>query len=118
MRKHLRTKRIEDIRQVGIDRVVDITLGQGEKAYHILIEFYASGNLILTDDKYNIISLLRTHRYDEDTRCAVGEPYPFTHAANLSLDSIVRDKKGIEEMLKEVEEKKEEEGQSKFHPLD
>ena len=89
LRKHLRTRRVEEIRQVGIDRVVDITLGQGEAAYHILIEFYASGNLILTDSKYTILSLLRTHRYDEETRCAVGEIYPFSHAANLSLDSIV-----------------------------
>lgn len=85
----MRTRRVEEIRQVGIDRVVDITLGQGEAAYHILIEFYASGNLILTDSKYTILSLLRTHRYDEETRCAVGEVYPFSHAANLSLDSIV-----------------------------
>lgn len=99
---------MEDIRQVGIDRVVDITLGQDDNAFHILIEFYASGNLILTDSKYNIISLLRTHRYDEDTRCAVGEKYPFTHAANLSLDSIVKDRQGLEEML-QAEDKKEEE---------
>ncbi len=99
---------MEDIRQVGIDRVVDITLGQGEKAFHILIEFYASGNLILTDHEYKIISLLRTHRYDEDTRWAVGEPYPFTFAANLNLDSIVSDKSGIEKMLAEIESKKEE----------
>lgn len=76
-----------------------------------MIEFYASGNLILTDHKYNIISLLRTHRYDEDTRCAVGEAYPFTFAANLSLDSIVKDKSGIEQMLQEAEEKKEDDDQ-------
>lgn len=101
----MRTRRVEEIRQVGIDRVVDITLGQGEGAYHILIEFYASGNLILTDSKYAIISLLRTHRYDEETRCAVGEVYPFSHAANLSLDSIICDKQGIEKMLEESQEK-------------
>lgn len=88
-------------------------MGQGENAFHILIEFYASGNLILTDYKYNIISLLRTHRYDEDTRCAVGEAYPFTHAANLNLSSIVSDKQGIEDMLQSIEEKKDDE-QSKY----
>lgn len=106
---------MEDIRQVGIDRVVDITLGQDEKAFHILIEFYASGNLILTDHEYKIISLLRTHRYDEDTRCAVGEPYPFTYAANLNLDSIVSDKAGIENMLVQIMMKQEAEAtQSKY----
>ena len=88
--------------------MVDITLGQDQGAFHILIEFYASGNLILTDHEYNIISLLRTHRYDEDTRCAVGEKYPFTYAANLSLDSIVKDKSGIEELIQQAEIKNEE----------
>jgi predicted ribosome quality control (RQC) complex YloA/Tae2 family protein len=83
-------------------------LGQGEGANHILIEFYASGNLILTDHEYKIISLLRTHRYDEDTRCAVGEPYPFTFAANLNLDSIVKNKVELDVMLAEIESKKEE----------
>jgi predicted ribosome quality control (RQC) complex YloA/Tae2 family protein len=83
-------------------------LGQGEGANHILIEFYASGNLILTDHEYKIISLLRTHRYDEDTRCAVGEPYPFTFAANLNLDSIVKNKEELDQMLLEIESKKEE----------
>lgn len=105
----MRTKRIEDIRQVGIDRVVDITLGMGEKAYHILIEFYASGNLILTDYNYTILNLLRTHKYDEDTRCAVGEVYPFTKAANISIDSIVCDKAGIEQLVQEMNEKEENE---------
>jgi predicted ribosome quality control (RQC) complex YloA/Tae2 family protein len=83
-------------------------LGQGEGANHILIEFYASGNLILTDHEYKIISLLRTHRYDEDTRCAVGESYPFTFAANLNLDSIVKNKVELDQMLLEIETKKEE----------
>ena len=55
----------------------------------MLIEFYASGNVILTDHEYNILSLLRTHKYDESTKCAVKEKYPFTHAANLTVDSIL-----------------------------
>lgn len=45
--------------------------------------------MILTDHEYNILSLLRTHKYDESTKCAVKEKYPFTHAANLTIDSIV-----------------------------
>lgn len=31
MRKHLRTKKLEDIKQVGIDRVIDLSFGKGEK---------------------------------------------------------------------------------------
>lgn len=69
-----------------------------------MIEFYASGNLILTDHNYTILSLLRTHRYDEDTRCAVNEQYPFTKAANISIDSIIDTKSGIQQLLTEIEE--------------
>jgi len=38
----LRTKKIEKIEQLGIDRVVDITVGRGEASFHILVELYAS----------------------------------------------------------------------------
>ena len=61
LRKHIRTKKLEDVRQLGIDRVIDLTFGKGENAYHILVELYAKGNVILTDHEYTILSLLRTH---------------------------------------------------------
>ena len=49
LRKHIRTKKLEDIQQLGIDRVIDLTFGKGENACHILVELYAKGNVILTD---------------------------------------------------------------------
>ncbi|KAG6543609.1 hypothetical protein Mapa_014972 [Marchantia paleacea] len=65
LRKHLRTRRLEDVRQLGIDRVVDFQFGLGEGAYHIILELYSQGNLLLTDSHHNVITLLRTHRDDE-----------------------------------------------------
>ncbi|CAM6068471.1 unnamed protein product [Sphagnum tenellum] len=65
LRKHIRTRRLEDVRQLGIDRVVDLQFGMGEGAHHILLELYAQGNLLLTDADYNVLTLLRTHRDDE-----------------------------------------------------
>ncbi|MCO5552035.1 hypothetical protein L7F22_005544 [Adiantum nelumboides] len=62
LRKHIRTKRLEDVRQFGMDRVVDFQFGLGEGAYHIILELYAQGNLLLTDSSYNVLTLLRTHR--------------------------------------------------------
>lgn len=41
LRKHLRTRRLEDVRQLGVDRVVDFTFGAGETAYHLILEMYA-----------------------------------------------------------------------------
>eukprot|EP00940_MAST-03C_sp_MAST-3C-sp2_P001535 g1535.t1 len=66
LRKHLKSRRVTGIRQVGIDRVIDMTVGVGEKSHHVIFEFYASGNVILTDASYRILDLLRTHTYYED----------------------------------------------------
>ncbi|KXS09301.1 DUF814-domain-containing protein [Gonapodya prolifera JEL478] len=59
LRKHLRSRRLTDIRQLGYDRIVDMKFGDGEAAYHVLIELFASGNIILTDHTFRIIALLR-----------------------------------------------------------
>eukprot|EP00752_Nemacystus_decipiens_P013835 g12284.t1 len=64
LRKHIRTQRLEDVRQVGMDRVVDFKFGSGKASNHVILELYASGNIILTDFKYEILDLLRTHTYE------------------------------------------------------
>ncbi|KAK9837244.1 hypothetical protein WJX81_001363 [Elliptochloris bilobata] len=64
LRKHLRTRRLDSVRQLGVDRVVDFTFGSGEACYHLILELYAAGNLILTDANYQILTLLRSHRDD------------------------------------------------------
>ena len=38
LRKHINNKRLESIKQVGVDRVVDIQFGSGEAAYHLILE--------------------------------------------------------------------------------
>ena len=42
MRKHIRTRRLSEVRQLGIDRVIDFRFGEGETAYHVFVEFYAA----------------------------------------------------------------------------
>lgn len=103
LRKHLRTKKLDKIEQLGIDRVVDLTFGKGEAAYHILVELYASGNVILTDHEYTILSLLRSHKFEDDANIAVKAKYPFSHAANMTVDSITLDPLLIKPMMVEVE---------------
>ncbi|KAJ1967898.1 hypothetical protein IWQ62_001571 [Dispira parvispora] len=77
LRKHLRTRRLTNIRQLGMDRIVDLEFAGGERlpTYHIIAEFYASGNIILTDEDYKIIALLRVVQPNENTRIAVGQHY-------------------------------------------
>lgn len=103
LRKHLRTKKLEKIEQLGIDRVIDLTFGKGEAAYHILVELYASGNVILTDHDYTILSLLRSHKFEDDATIAVKAKYPFSHAANMTVDTITLDPALIKPMMMEAE---------------
>ena len=39
-RKHLRTRRLISITQLGVDRVIDLQFGSNVAAYHLIIEFY------------------------------------------------------------------------------
>ncbi|KAM9191571.1 ribosome quality control complex subunit NEMF [Mergus octosetaceus] len=80
-RKHLKTRRLVSVKQLGIDRIVDFQFGSNEAAYHLIIELYDRGNIVLTDHEYLILNILR-FRTDEadDVRFAVRERYPVDSA--------------------------------------
>ncbi|NXI99001.1 NEMF factor, partial [Psophia crepitans] len=80
-RKHLKTRRLVSVNQLGIDRIVDFQFGSDEAAYHLIIELYDRGNIVLTDHGYVILNILR-FRTDEadDVRFAVRERYPVDSA--------------------------------------
>lgn len=80
-RKHLKTRRLTQVKQLGIDRIVDIQFGSEEAAYHLIIELYDRGNIILADHEYNILNLLRFRTAEaEDVKIAVRERYPVESA--------------------------------------
>ena len=109
LRKHLRTKKLTSIKQLGMDRVIDLQFGRDEFAAHILVELYAQGNIILTDENYTILSLLRSYTLDGGpakdengegpARCAIREKYPFSAAANLTEDSIVTEPEEVKKIF-------------------
>ncbi|KAJ7397039.1 Nuclear export mediator factor Nemf [Pitangus sulphuratus] len=80
-RKHLKTRRLVSVTQLGIDRIVDFQFGSDEAAYHLLVELYDRGNVVLTDHEYTILNILR-FRTDgaDDVRFAVRERYPVDSA--------------------------------------
>lgn len=47
LRKHLRTRRLDDVRQLGVDRVVDFSFGTGDACYHLILELYAQACFLL-----------------------------------------------------------------------
>uniref|UniRef100_A0A671V689 Ribosome quality control complex subunit NEMF n=1 Tax=Sparus aurata TaxID=8175 RepID=A0A671V689_SPAAU len=80
-RKHLKSRRLTQVKQLGIDRVIDIQFGSDEAAYHLIIELYDRGNIILADYEYTILNLLRFRTAEaEDVKIAVRERYPVESA--------------------------------------
>ncbi|NXK65544.1 NEMF factor, partial [Sylvietta virens] len=91
-RKHLKTRRLVSVSQLGIDRIVDLQFGSDEAAYHLIVELYDRGNVVLTDHEYLILNILR-FRTDEadDVRFAVRERYPVDSAkAPVPLPTLDR----------------------------
>lgn len=99
LRKHIRTRRLEYVRQLGDggDRIIDIAFsGEGAICAHLIIEAFSGGNVILTNPDYTILTLLRTYRLtgSESTaaKVAVKERYPVENArplAHLERDSFL-----------------------------
>ncbi|RNE97040.1 uncharacterized protein Tco025E_09556 [Trypanosoma conorhini] len=78
LRKHVRAWRLDSVTQLQHDRTVDFRFGAGEGAsYHIIVELFSKGNVVLTDNEHRILLLLRTHR-DDDIKMFVRELYPVT----------------------------------------
>lgn len=88
LRKHLKNKRLEYIKQLGVDRIIDIQFGYKEAAYHVIVELYDRGNMLITDHDYVILNILRPRKVgteDEDVKFIVKEKYPI-HLAQTSDD--------------------------------
>ncbi len=75
LRKHINNKRLESLEQLGVDRVVDLTFGSGDAAYHVILELYDRGNVVLTDCDYKILNILRP-RVQGEEKFLVRETYP------------------------------------------
>ncbi|CAJ1986607.1 translation-associated element 2 [Leishmania donovani] len=80
LRKHIRAWRLDSIAQLQHDRTIDLCFGvpSTEGCFHIIVELFSKGNVILTDYAYTIMMLLRTHRDDEGLKLMVNQVYPVT----------------------------------------
>lgn len=68
MRKHLKNKRLESLTQIGVDRMINLQFGSGEAAYHVILELYDRGNIVLTDHEMTILNILRPHTEGDKIR--------------------------------------------------
>lgn len=95
LRKYISGGKVLAIRQQGLNRVIVFEIGKGTATYHLIIELFDEGNVILTDDASKIIKPLWHHRFKErevvpgaQYATGSGEPTvsPDTLAAFLKTD--------------------------------
>ena len=67
LRKHLLNSKISTINQLGFDRIIDICIVKKQEEYHLIIEFFSNGNIILTDSKGMILIPLINQKWAHRT---------------------------------------------------
>jgi predicted ribosome quality control (RQC) complex YloA/Tae2 family protein len=83
LRKYLRSRRVTSIVQVGTDRVIEFQFSDGQ--YHLFLEFYAGGNILLTDKDLGILSLLRiVPAGEEQEELRIGLKYSIENRQNYN----------------------------------
>jgi predicted ribosome quality control (RQC) complex YloA/Tae2 family protein len=65
LRKYISGGKVLAIRQHGLERILIFDIGKGPRVYHLIIELFDEGNVILTDENFTIIKPLRHHRFRE-----------------------------------------------------
>lgn len=87
LREKIKNKRLTNINQVGLDKIIKLTFGEDEYIYYLFIELFSHGNIILTDNNYKIITLIRWHDYDENNKNRVDHEYIFNNML-VNTDSV------------------------------
>ncbi|KAI9789041.1 MAG: hypothetical protein M1816_006396 [Peltula sp. TS41687] len=81
LRKFLRSRRITSVSQVGTDRILDIQFSDGH--YRLFLEFYAAGNIILTDKELKTLAVFRIVSEGQDhEQLRIGLPYSLSNRQN------------------------------------
>uniref|UniRef100_T1HIM3 NFACT RNA-binding domain-containing protein n=1 Tax=Rhodnius prolixus TaxID=13249 RepID=T1HIM3_RHOPR len=84
LRKHLKNKRIESVKQLGNDRIIDFQFGSGEAAHHVILELFNRGNIVLTNNLLITLNVLRPHTEGDRYKFSVREPYPIFRAREIT----------------------------------
>ena len=100
LRKYLNGGRVCGLRQVGIQRTAVIDIRKSDQIYHLIVELYDEGNIILCNEDYSIIQPLTRQRF-KDRDVLPGLPYLFppSDISSLSIEEfslkLLSDKRDI-----------------------
>lgn len=82
LRKYLKSRRVTSVKQIGTDRVIEIEFSDGQ--YRLFLEFFAAGNIILTDKDFTVLALLRVvSEGHEDVDVKLGGTYSIKGKQNV-----------------------------------
>lgn len=73
LRKHIKGLFVDKIKQIGVERILKITFKGADRSkeeftFFLYLEFYAKGNIILTDAHDITLACQRIHIYDEENK--------------------------------------------------
>jgi predicted ribosome quality control (RQC) complex YloA/Tae2 family protein len=91
LRKHLTGGKVLCITQYGIQRIFVMDIGKHGTVYHLVVELFDDGNVILCTEDYTIIQPLRPHRFRErDILAGKQYLYPAPDPSTLSFEEFRR----------------------------
>jgi predicted ribosome quality control (RQC) complex YloA/Tae2 family protein len=110
LRKHLKNSYITKLEQIKNERILIISIDKKNKEnediikYKLIIELFSNGNIILTDENFNIINLLNRKIF-KDRSLKNKEKYQFPPQKEISFLEIEKneEKKKLIEKLKKSE---------------
>ncbi|RFU75974.1 serologically defined colon cancer antigen 1 [Trichoderma arundinaceum] len=105
LRKYLKTRRLTSVTQVGTDRILEFQFSDGQ--YRMFLEFFASGNIILTDADLKILAISRNvSEGDGQEPQRVGLQYSLENRQNFGgIPALTKER--IRDALKAAAEKAE-----------
>ncbi|KAL7947188.1 hypothetical protein V8C42DRAFT_278453 [Trichoderma barbatum] len=105
LRKYLKTRRLTSVAQVGTDRILEFQFSDGQ--YRMFLEFFASGNIILTDADLKILAISRNVSEGEGQEPqGVGLQYSLENRQNFGgIPALTKER--IRDALKTAAEKAE-----------
>ncbi|KIW74086.1 hypothetical protein Z517_12496 [Fonsecaea pedrosoi CBS 271.37] len=105
LRHYLKSKRVTGVSQIGTDRVIQITFSNG--LYRLFLEFFAAGNIIVTDADLNVLALQRqVNEGDADVDIKVGGKYTLEPKQNFHGVPPITEERVREVLQKAVERAK------------
>lgn len=117
LRKYLKTRRVTQVSQIGTDRIIEFQFSDGQ--YRLYLEFYAGGNIILTDKDLNILTLLRVVDPGEaQEELRVGLRYSLDNRQNYGGIPDLTKERLQEALQKGVDKGEDDSGKKKKKPGD